>query len=79
MAGLSNKMQRSPDLMAVAVWKGCAWEGRACIVWVRQEAGEGYLGSPARDTCVFVISGLSASQSPRAELLLLLPDLQQPL
>lgn len=23
---LSNKMQRSPDLLAEAVWKGCAWE-----------------------------------------------------
>lgn len=50
---LSNKMQRSPDLLVKTICKGCAWKGRACIVWVLQEAGRGYLGSPARDTCVF--------------------------
>lgn len=60
---LFNKMQRSPDLLAEAVWKECAWEGRACIVWVLQEAGGGYLGSPACDTCVFVILGLKKCQS----------------
>lgn len=43
--------------------KGCAWEGKACIVWLLQEAGRGYLGSSARDTGVFVILGLKKCQS----------------
>lgn len=60
---VSLKMQRSSDLLAEAVWKGCAWEGRACIVWVQQEARRGYLGSSARDTDIFVILGLKKCQS----------------
>lgn len=41
--------------------------GRACIVWVLQEAGGGYLGTPARVTLrvffFFVILGLKKCQS----------------
>lgn len=56
---LSNRRCRG----ALACWRRLSGKGRACIVWVLQEADRGYLGSCARDTDIFVFLGLKTCQS----------------